>query len=175
MKQLQNLLFTLAVIALLASCSPTMQPPLKALDSGSSAATRGKYVPKVDNFQIILDASFSMNDGGQKKFLEARDIVSRINQGIPTDLSYNSGLRSIGHNSQQSKNPTDLLYGMTSYKQAAFNEGLGKIKYVGGSTPMEKALQAAGSDLKSAPGKSALILVSDGLHMDSAPRSSEKP
>lgn len=165
MKQLQNLLFSLALVALVASCAPVMQPPLKPLDSGASSAAGGKYVPKVDNFQVILDSSLTM----ENSFPGARDIVSRINQGVPSDLSYNGGLRSLGHSSYQSKNPTDLLYGMTAYNKAGFHDGLGKIKYVGGSTPMAAALSAAGNDLKSASGKSALILVSDGLHMYDAP------
>ena len=165
MKQLQKLLITFALVALVASCTPTMQPPLKALGSGSSATSGGNYVPKVDNFQIILDSSLTMANS----FPAARDIVSRINQGIPSDLNYTAGLRSIGHSSSQSKNSTDLLYGMAAYNKTAFHDGLGKIKYVGGSTPMSTALQAAGSDLKTASGKSALILVSDGLHMYDAP------
>ncbi|MDX2481308.1 MAG: OmpA family protein [Desulfuromusa sp.] len=168
MKQLQNLLFSLALVSLVASCAPVMQPPLKPLDSAASSAAGGKYVPKVDNFQVILDASLSM-DEGKNNFLAARDIISRINQGIPTDLSYNAGLRSIGHSSYQSEDSTNLLAGMGAYNKAEFHDGLGKIKYVGGPTPMSAALLAAGNDLKSASGKSALILVSDGLHIDDAP------
>lgn len=165
MKKLQNLLISFSLVTLVASCAPVMQPPLEPLDSGASVTSGGKYVPKVNNFEVILDSSLTM----EKSFLAARQIVSRINQGIPADLSYNAGLRSIGHSSYQSKNPTDLLYGMTAYNKAAFHNGLGKIKYVGGATPMAAALQAAGNDLKSASGKSALILVSDGLHMYDAP------
>ena len=169
MKQLQSLLLSFAVLALVASCAPPMQPRLQALDSGSASTVGGKYIPKVANFQVILDASLSMDEAGKNDYLSARNIVSRINQGIPSDLSYNAGLRSVGHSSYQSKSPTELLYGMTSYNRAGFHDALGKIKYVGGPTPMAAALQAAGNDLKSASGKTALILVSDGLNMDDAP------
>ncbi|MEA3544944.1 MAG: OmpA family protein [Thermodesulfobacteriota bacterium] len=165
MKKLRNLLFLFALVALVASCAPTIHPPLKAFDSGSSTTAEGQYVEKVDNFQVILDASLTMQNG----FLDAREIVSRINQGIPSDLNYNGGLRSIGHSSSQSKNATDLLYGMNGYNQADFHDGLGEIKYIGGPTPMATALLAAGNDLKTTAGKSALILVSDGLHMGDAP------
>ncbi|HEY5674115.1 MAG TPA: OmpA family protein [Malonomonas sp.] len=168
MKLLQNLLLSFAVIALVASCAPPMQPRLQSLDSGSAGAAGGKYIPKVDNFQVILDASLSMDEGGKNDYLSARNIASRINQGIPTDLNYIAGLRSVGHSSYQSKNSSDLLYGMTSYTRAGFHDALGKIKYVGGPTPMAAALQAAGNDLKSASGKSALIVISDGLNMDDA-------
>lgn len=176
MKHLQKILFSIAMIAMIAmiaSCAPVMQPPMKALDSGSAKTAGGKYVPKVANFQVILDASLSMDEGGKNDFLVARHLVSRINRGIPTDLSYNGGLRSIGHNSSQSMSPTDLLYGMTSYKQAGFHAGLGKIKYIGGVTPMAEALTAAGADLQ-ATGNSALIIVSDGLDMAAAPAAALK-
>ncbi len=167
MKPLIKLLMFFVSIALVAGCAPFMQPALQPLDSGASRTVGGQYLPKVDNFQVILDSSFSMDETGENDFRVARDIVRRMNQAIPTDLSYNGGLRSIGHDPHQSQNPTDLLYGMTSYQQAGFHDALGKIQYVGGPTPMAAALQAAGNDLKG--GKSALILVSDGLHMDNAP------
>ncbi|MDX2481002.1 MAG: VWA domain-containing protein, partial [Desulfuromusa sp.] len=124
-------------------------------------STNGKYIPKVDNFLVILDTSLSMDENGKNDFLIARDLVSQINQGIPSDLNFNAGLRSIGHSSYQSENPTDLLYGMSGYDRSAFHQGLAKIKYTGGSpTPMAAGLAAAGNDLKSAAGKSAIIIVS---------------
>lgn len=170
MKKLQSLLFFFALVALIAGCAPLQQPPLKPLDAGSVNSANGKYVPKVANFQVILDTSLSMNENGKNDFLVARDIVSRINQGIPADLSYNAGLRSIGHIRYQSGNQTDLLYGMTDYDRSAFHDGLNKIKYTGGSpTPMAAGLAAAANDLQSKSGNSALIIVSDGLHMDDAP------
>ncbi|MCD6187149.1 MAG: OmpA family protein [Desulfuromusa sp.] len=169
MRQLQNLLLFFALIALVSSCAPVMQPPLQPLERGASTTAGGKYAPKVNNFEVLLDASLSMNEGGKNYFLVAREVVRRINQGIPTDLSYNGALRSVGHSSYQSENTTELLYDMNGYNQAGFHDGLGKIKYVGGPTPMAAALQAAGNDLKSASGRSALILVSDGLNIDGAP------
>ena len=174
MKKLQTLLCLSFFVALVASCSPIMQPPLKPLDAGTAKNVGDKYAPKVDNFIVVLDTSLSMDEGGKNDFLVARDIVSRINKEIPTDLSYNAGLRSIGHNSYQSENKTELLYGMTRYNRAGFHDGLAKIKYVGGLTPMAEALQEVGNDLKSASGKSALIIVSDGLNIDDAPAAAEQ-
>ena len=168
MKYLPKIFILFAFVAWLAGCAPVMQPPLAPLGASSRTAG-GQYLPKINNFQVLLDASLSMDEGGKNDFLTARNLVSRINQEIPSDLQYNAGLRSIGHNSYQSKSPTDLLYGMTSYQRAGFHEALGKIKYVGGTSPMAAALQAAGNDLKSASGKSSLILVTDGLDMDDAP------
>lgn len=168
MKYLQIVLFPLILFVLIAGCAPIMQPPLEPMGSGSSGAASGKYVPKVDNFQVILDTSLSMIEDGNY-FLPARAVVSRINQGIPTDLKYNGGLRSFGHNSYQSTNPTDLVYGMTSHTRSGFHDGLASIRYAGGPSPLAAALEAAGNDLKMASGSTALIIVSDGLFMDDVP------
>ncbi len=173
MKPLHYAMTFFALIALVAGCAPLKQPALQSFDPGSTRSVGSKYAPKVDNFQVILDSSLSMNEYGSNDFVVARDVLRRMNQGIPTDLSYNGGLRSIGHDPHQSPNPTELLYGMTSYQQAGFHDALGKINYVGGSTPMATALQAAGKDLAAGSGKSALIVVSDGLHMENAPAMAE--
>lgn len=179
MKNLRRILFSIAMLVLAAGCAQIAQPPLKPLDPAAATRVGNQYAPKVDNFQVILDASKSMQEGAGDKFhannfLVARDIVSRINQGIPTDLNYNAALSSFGHNGQKSKNLTELLYGMTTYRQADFHDGLNKIKYIGGSSPMSEALRAAGSTLQAAGGKSALIVVSDGLDMADAPQEAEK-
>jgi len=174
MKNLQKLVLLSILVMLVASCSPILQPPLAPLDAGTSKTVGKKYVPKVDNFVVLLDSSLSMDEGGKNDFLSAREIVSKINQGIPTDLNYNAGLRSIGHNNNQSESGTELLYGLNRYDRSAFHAGLDKLKYVGGPTPMAEALRAAGNDLKSAPGKSAVIIVSDGLNVDDAPAAAKE-
>jgi OOP family OmpA-OmpF porin len=174
MKKLQRLLFLSILVALVASCSPIMQPPLAPLDPETSKTSGEKYAPKVDNFVMILDASLSMDEDGKNNFLVARKIVSQINQKIPNDLNYNAGLRSIGHSSYQSENSTELLYGMTNYNKSDFHDGLSKIRYVGGPTLMAETLQAVGNDLKSVSGKSAVIVVSDGLNIDNAPAAAEE-
>lgn len=169
MKNLQKMLLLFALVVLVAGCAPQMQRSLAPLGASASSSAGDKYIPKVENFQVILDTSLSMNEDGKNDFLAAREIASRINQGIPADLQYNGGLRSFGHSSYQSKNPTELLYGMTNYSRSGFHDGLAKVKYTGGLSPLAAALEAAGNDLNGKSGKSALIVISDGLHMDSAP------
>jgi OOP family OmpA-OmpF porin len=166
------MLLLVGLVAVAVGCAPLKQPPLPASEA-PGIVVGGKYVPKVDNFQVILDASLSMDEAGNNQFTGARNLVSRINQAIPTDLQYQGGLRSFGHSSYQSDNPTELLYGMTNYQRAGFHEGLGKISYVGGTSPLAEALLAAGRDLETASGKSALIIVSDGLDMAEAPAAAE--
>jgi OOP family OmpA-OmpF porin len=136
----------------------------------------GKYAPKVANFQIIFDASDSMDNinNGEQRFPTARNFVNSLNQSIPSDLAYNGSLRSFGHDPRQSKELTALPYGMARYSRDGFAGGLNSIKQVGGGSPLSAALKAAGADLKSAPGNSAIIVVSDGVNMEDAPAAAAK-
>ena len=167
MNTIIKLIVTAAFVITAGACAPVPQPPLQPL-SGPAPTSDGNAAAKVDNFQVILDASLSMEEGGEY-FVTARDIASRINQGIPTDLTYNGGLRTFGHNSFESPNDTDLIYGMSRYDRQAFHNSLGQINYVGGKSPLAEALTAAGQDIRNAGGSSALIIISDGLDMDDAP------
>ncbi len=129
----------------------------------------GKYVSKVDNFQIIMDASQTMGINGQKNFQSGKNFITSVNQSLPPDLDVNGGLRSFGHNNQQSDKLTELEYGMTKYSAAGLQDGLDNVKYTGGNSPLAAALDAAAADLKGAGGKTAIVVVSDGLQMDDAP------
>ena len=56
------------------------------------------YVPKIDNFLIVFDASISMKNKikEETKLDIAKAIVDRINQTI-LELGQTAGLRSFGH------------------------------------------------------------------------------
>ena len=119
------------------------------------------YKAKVKNFLVVLDASSSMTETckGTGKYILATDLISRMNETLP-EMGQTAGLRTFGNNKSMS---TKLQYGMATYSTAAFNNGLDKINNIGGFSPMAKALNAAGMDLEKAKGKTALIIVSDGL------------
>lgn len=121
------------------------------------------YVSSLDNFLIILDASSSMNDmyKGNKKFVTAREIVKHLSQTLP-ELDQNAGLRSFGHKPQVSDKLTVLFYGMENYTQKGLNEKLSLVSSAGGTSPMHTALTAAGEDLKTFSGKTAVVIISDG-------------
>ena len=136
----------------------------------------GKYAPKVDNFQIIFDASDSMDNmnNGEQRFLTAKNFVDSLNKSIPSDLAYNGGLRTFGHDPKQSPELTARPYGMTRYSRDGLAGGLNGIKQPGGNSPLSMALSAAGADLKSAQGNSAIIVVSDGVKMEDSPSAAAK-
>ena len=64
----------------------------------------GMYVPKIDNFLIVFDASISMKNKikEETKLDIAKAIVDRMNQTIP-ELGQTAGLRSFGHAPEVSK------------------------------------------------------------------------
>jgi OOP family OmpA-OmpF porin len=131
-----------------------------------------QYVPKVDNFLVILDISSSMAEkyNGQPKAEIAKNFLMAMNQTLP-ELKYNSELRIFGASTPIPDKWTMSVYGLKPYSKAEFETALKDVKGQGGtsSLPLAKALIASGVDLKSNQGSTAVILVSDGEKMDQAP------
>lgn len=163
-KRLVQTLLTVAAFLFLFGCAakePAGLPPFAAKQFDVSM-----YQSKVDNFVIILDASSSMEDDymGNPKFMMAKAIAERMNMTIP-ELGQTAGLRSFGHADSISKNETELFYGMEGYNSAALAEKLGEISKAGGYSPLGSAIAAMGTDLESLSGKTAVIIISDGMDM----------
>ena len=126
-----------------------------------------QYLKKVDNFLVILDASSSMLDrhNNQTKFYIARNTIYKMNLTIP-DFGYTAGLRKFSHALIQGIESTEMVYGMTNYTKEGLNDGLAAAYWAIGTTPMAVAIDAAKNDLKSVPGYTAVIIVSDGKETD---------
>ncbi|HKI50819.1 MAG TPA: OmpA family protein [Geothermobacteraceae bacterium] len=177
MKKKSIQLFLLAAIILLfAGCAgmKAKEPPLVFTPHAFPA---GQYTQKVDNALFILDASYTMEKYGERDFVTAKNVIGAIHQSLPTDPTLIAGLRTFGHHPRQSEKLTDRVYGMTKYTRDGLQQGLDGVKYAGGNSPMPEALEAASGDLKGAQGKTALIIVSDGLveaQMSGAPEAAAK-
>lgn len=151
------LLFTLCVFLFGCAGQQVMQSPgpaaFKPVDLNPMVKS-GQYTQKINNFEVILDASGTMKG---VEFDTAREVVQRMNLTIP-DLRLKSGLRSFGFVLGEQ---TYRLYGMADHDRAKFNAAM--PTFAGqGLTPLADSITAAGSDLKGLPGKNALIVVSDG-------------
>ena len=164
MKNYLKAVFLVMISTLLFSCAAHQ----KGQDMFRPQALNvGQYDQKVDNFLVILDASGSKNNtvGGQKKLEYAKDIVSRMNQTIPNELSLNSALRRFGKGIKESQPidmKTEIVYSPGQYFKPKFDDALATITKADGLTFMEAAIDAGSDDLKSFSGKSAVIIVSDG-------------
>ena len=131
-----------------------------------------QYVPKVDNFVVILDTSSSMADkyGQKEKAKIAKEFLSAMNQTIP-ELNYNGALITFGHDAHLPDKSAMLVYGPTKYSTSGFGTALDAVKGPGGtsSLPLAKAITAVGNNLKSTQGSVSIIIVSDSADMDQAP------
>ncbi len=170
-KNILGILLGATIIAFFAGCAgmKANEPPLMFTPHPFEA---GQYSPKVENFLFILDASYTMEENDQRNFRTAKNVISSINQSLPAGLDFTAGLRTFGHHPRQSEKLTELVYGMTKYTRAGLQQGLDRVKYAGGNSPLPEALAAAGKDLQGTQGRTAIIIVSDGkveLGMAGAP------
>lgn len=125
---------------------------------------KSNYNAKADNFIILFDASSSMHEKFDQvqKFDIAKEIATRMNANIP-ELSQTAGLRSFGHSPKVAAMDTKLFFGMANYKTGKLQAGLDKVTEPGGFSPLYKAIDAAGQDLKGLSGKRhAVVIISDG-------------
>jgi OOP family OmpA-OmpF porin len=161
--------FVLTVFGFMLGCAAQKAQAPKAMFQPQTFEA-GAYVPKVNDFVVILDASTSMGDEymGQPKLDIAKETVSRMNQTLP-DLGYRGALRTFGQGDCLPGGTTSKIYGLTQYSESGLEGAIQKITCTGGNTPMESALDATAGDLKGVPGKIAVILLSDGIVLDNKP------
>jgi len=152
-------LSALLSLGLLVGCASTPSGPAPTFQADAIDAEA--YVPKVDSFAVILDASSSMRDESQGavKFDTAKDFVSTFNQTVP-ELDYQSALVRFGGYANDAP-PADAVYGLTGYQRSGFASGLDSIAQPGNITPLAEGIDAATEALNGQSGPVAVVLVSD--------------
>ena len=147
---------------LLAGCAGS--PPYTPASFQAEAIDTTAFEPKVDSFVVIMDVSSSMMDEyeGSAKFHIAKDFVANFNQAVPP-MDYEAGLVTFGKSTGFSlgDGTADLVYGLTSYQGNDFAAGLNSLERAGGTTPMDKGINATSEALSAESGAIAVILVSD--------------
>lgn len=168
MKRKSTYLVAALMVAGMMSACATYQPvpALSPVDIDASG-----YEQKTQNAVFILDASASMDEGYQeyRKFDLAKALVENMGKTMPADMQVNTALRSFGHEPRISEASTMLVDDMGPFNKADFQNGLDQLTKPGGISLLGKAITAAGKDLEGLSGKSAIIIVSDGKDMGSAP------
>lgn len=134
-------------------------------DQCQKLALNNRYLRKVDNFIIVFDSSASMLQlyKGQIKFELARSIALCMNRTIP-DLKLAVGLMTFG-----SPVYTSMCYGMTRYSRTGLCDALMALKKPSGVSPLSFAFDALEKDLWNIKGKTAVIVISDGVDMNIDP------
>ena len=166
------LLVLLAILSfgLLAGCASSPSYTPNSFQTEAIDATA--YEPKVDSFVVLLDVSSSMLDRYQDhlKFHIANDFVANFNQTVPP-MDYEAGLLTFGKSSGCSlgDGTADLVYGLTSYQGDDFASGLNSVERAGGTTPMDKGINATTEALSAESDAVAVILVSDFWRINPKP------
>ena len=168
-----NGMFLLMISTLVFSCGgKVVQKTAPAPSFEPYKFNASQYEPKVDNFVMILDTSYSMKHKyGQKKKVEiAKEFLTAMNKTLP-ELNYNSALITFGHDAHLPDKSAMLVYGPTKYSTSGFGSALNATKGPSGdsSLALAKAINASSVHFKSTQGSTAVILVSDGEKMDQAP------
>ena len=167
MKRLAAIVFILLSVGLVISCAPKIHQRL--VGDNLAGLLNSGYRQKVDNFLIIFDGSSSMWDkhNGTKKFHQARSVVLGINQSID-GLNLQGGLHVIG-DTRATKGTLvndSLIYGMTAYSAADFAEAVNSVE-INGLSPISIPLTKSIDTLKNTSGRTAVIVVSDGVQVSS--------
>ncbi|MCK4766763.1 MAG: OmpA family protein [Desulfobacula sp.] len=161
MRLLTRSLLTFFAFLFLFGCAAKQTNTLPSFEA--EQFDKSMYTSKVDNFMILFDASSSMSM--YEKFDIAQALVYRMNDLIP-EMGQTAGLRSFGHSPKVSKNSTELFYGMEKYISHNLENNFGKITEPGGTSPLYKAINATGTDLKGLSGAmNAVIIITDGLDL----------
>lgn len=127
------------------------------------------YVPSVDQFVIIFDASRSMGDYYHefRKVLVAHSLFTSMIMTIPR-ADYSGGLlifgseRCLGGGSIVEAHPVGI------YDADAFNAAISKVRCAGGRTPLADATRAALDLLPNQKSATSIIIISDGQDLGSA-------
>lgn len=150
----------LMIGALVSACATSYQPvpPFTPVDVDA-----GGYALKAENMLVILDASSSMDEGYRqwKKFDLATAVVRNMAKTVPADRGIQSGLRTYGHDSNVSRKSTKLIDGMGDFNTVNLEKALSTVYRAGGTSPLEKAVDAAANDLEGLDGNSAMIIITD--------------
>jgi OOP family OmpA-OmpF porin len=127
----------------------------------SAVPVSAKMVPKVDNFVIFLDQSGSMYLTHEKlsevKMILVKKVLLAMNDKVPV-LSYKCAVDLFA--------PWEEVLGPMSYERGKVAEALNTVpdknEIYGRFTPMGDGIKSLHAVLDQTPGKTAVILVSDG-------------
>jgi len=173
-KKLSKVFLPLLILSFLAGCaakqtaSKKVGPAFTPVDLNSKL-TSGKFVKRIDHFAVITDASDTMTEPykGQPKFKLAKTVICRMNQTIP-DVQLTAAMRKFGDEGPFVE-ATPLIYPVSVYSKADFEEAVKGIKYARGGSPLAAAIDATTEDLASVQGKIAVLIFSDGAFIKSGP------
>jgi OOP family OmpA-OmpF porin len=163
------LVFSFLASMILMGCATQKASPVVKAGDLSMKLKSGKYSQNANNFDLIFDKTGSMGSDykGVQKLVIEKSLVSKFNSYI-SDLSLYGGLRTFGQN-YVDFDVTKMEYGIVKYDTDSLEGVIQNLRTPYGDSPLEVAISAAGNDLTSLQGKSALVIFTDAVDMGDAP------
>ncbi len=160
------------LLSLLAGCLQLQTRFLPHHVSLEEEFQTGKYVPKIKNLFIILDASSSMSvpyagkDGKEvSKLTVAKDFIKHMNNTMPA-MDVNCAIQTFGRGIEVPIQQTETIYGMTAYSRSGLEQSLNRINFLAeGNSPAGLAISEISNTIGSIKGANAVIFISDGEHL----------
>lgn len=140
-----------AVLAVSGCATTTTSKARMPLDVTPTEPADGEVIV-VDQFYVVVDASFS-----QGMFPCEKALVQSLVRAIPNGF-YEAGLLSFGGYSSADWQQCELAPLDRGHLEAR----AAGLRHLGGLTPLDRALLAAGRDLGARTGRAAVVVFSDG-------------
>lgn len=167
-KSIFRILFAVAVIMTFmgAVAQQQVHAAVKAVDLNPKI-TSGQMVQKVETFVVIFDKTYSMNDvyKGNTKLNQQKGLIALLDDTIP-NLKLTWALRIFGEFMTFGDASSKAVYWAMGYQKPALTKTVAPYTTGQGFSPLDVALDMTTVDLRSQPGRIAVIAFSDGEDMD---------
>ncbi len=176
-KSIFRIVFTVVFLALFMGYAALQQAhaAVKAVDLNPKIVS-GQFVQKVETFIVIFDATESMNDiyKGNTKLNQEKALVSLLDETIPK-LKLTAAVRVLGEFTGVGRSISKNVFWSMNYSKPDLTQVVMPLKTQNdmiflrrgsGFSPLDTALDGATADLRSQPGRLAVIAFSDGEDMD---------
>lgn len=156
-------------LALLSGCAtePTTYPSFTAAPVAQTTST-AQFRQKTDTVFVILDTSSSMNaeyqgsSTGDSKLDVEKQFLNRLKKTIPANINLATGIQSFGSGHCLGWSSTKMDEEISRFSPTNFQAALDKSECASGGSPLNSALEQAVTDLDSARGNIAVLILSDG-------------
>lgn len=164
---LRTSMFFLITTMFITACA-TQYKPVPSFQAQS--IEMGRHEKKVAHLVLILDASYSMDDGykGYRKLDIAKSVVNNFNATMP-DSDVRVMVYSFGHDLSVSTKYVDIQLPLQRYDRQALSAAVNRVGTAGGISRLDSAIADAAADLSETTGPIAIVIVSDGEEMGMTP------
>jgi OOP family OmpA-OmpF porin len=166
-KKFRSLLpFVIFVLFMAYATAQQANAAINAVDLNPKVAS-GQMVKKVNTLMVIFDATLSMNDiyKSSTKLNQEKDLIKLLEDTIP-NLKLTAALRTFGELTFFQDAYSKALFWDMNYSKPALTQTIAPYTMGMGFSPLDEAFNSATTDLRSQPGRIAVIAFSDGEDME---------